>query len=145
MKIFSRYFSVCVTLITGILLLSSCSSSRKINRDLDRIFETSEAFHQGFSGFMVYDPENRKVLYEHNSQKYFIPASNIKLLTFYTGLKVLGDSVPALQYTVNNDSLFFKGTGDPSFFHQEFPYSKVFEFLEKREEDLFYAVKQICF
>ncbi len=121
------------------IALSSCSTTRNVKSEIDEIFETSEAFHQGFSGLMVYDPSSKKVLYERNSEKYFTPASNTKLLTFYAGLKFLGDSVPALKYAVRNDSLLFRGTGDPSFLHEEFPYSQVFHFLKNRTEELFYA------
>ncbi|WP_424495065.1 D-alanyl-D-alanine carboxypeptidase/D-alanyl-D-alanine-endopeptidase [Salinimicrobium sp. GXAS 041] len=121
------------------ILLSSCSTTRNVKSGIDEVFETSEAFHQGFSGLMVYDPGSKKVLYERNSEKYFTPASNTKLLTFYTGLKFLGDSVPALKYAIYNDSLVFKGTGDPSFLHEEFPYSQVLHFLKNRDEQLFYA------
>lgn len=91
-------------------------------------------------GFMVYDPDSGKVLYEHNSVKNFTPASNTKLFTFYTGLKILGDSVPALKYGVHNDSLVFKGTGDPSFLHEKYPGSKVFQFFQDRDETIFYVL-----
>ncbi|WP_229793744.1 D-alanyl-D-alanine carboxypeptidase/D-alanyl-D-alanine-endopeptidase [Salinimicrobium marinum] len=122
-----------------LLFLTSCASRKNITNEITTRFDTSEAFRQGFSGLMVYDPASQEVLYEHNSEKYFTPASNTKLLTFYTGLKILGDSVPGLQYAVQNDSLIFRGTGDPSFLHEEFPYSQVFQFLKDREEKLFFA------
>lgn len=87
---------------------------------------------------MVYDTGRKKILYDLNSQKYFTPASNIKLLTFYAGLKVLEDSIPALKYVVKNDSLIFWGTGDPSFLYSELPESRVLSFLKNRKESLYY-------
>ena len=119
------------------LFLISCSSAKKLNRQLNQQFK-AEAFEQSFTGFMVYDPGKKKTLYEFNSRKYFTPASNIKLLTFYAGLKVLEDSIPALKYTVKNDSLIFWGTGDPSFLYSELPESKVVSFLKNRTENLYY-------
>lgn len=94
------------------------------------------AFKQGFAGFMVYDPEEKEIIYNHNGRKYFTPASNTKLFSLYTGLKILGDSVPALKYTIKNDSLFFTGTGDPSLLNPNLPESPVIPFLRERNETL---------
>lgn len=94
------------------------------------------AFKQGFAGFMVYDPEEKEIVYNHNGRKYFTPASNTKLFSLYTGLKILGDSVPALKYTIKNDSLFFTGTGDPSLLNPNLPESPVIPFLRERNETL---------
>lgn len=128
-----------ISIVFGILFFPSCSTTKKVVKQVNNQFETSEAFRQGFTGFMVYNPTTQEVLYERNSEKYFTPASNTKLFTFYSGLLTLGDSVPALKYTVRNDSLIFSGTGDPSFLHEEFSYSKVFDFLRDRKEKLYYA------
>lgn len=117
-----------------ILSLTSCSTTR-ITQEA---FKNSDAFAQGFSGLAVFDPEKNRMIYEHNSEKYFTPASNIKLFTFYTGLKVLKDSVPALHYMVQNDSLIFWGTGDPSLLNPDLPASAVLNFLKERNEQLFY-------
>lgn len=87
---------------------------------------------------MVYDTGRKKIIYDLNSRKYFTPASNIKLLTFYAGLKMLEDSIPALKYVVKNDSLIFWGTGDPSFLYSELPESRVLRFLKNRKENLYY-------
>jgi len=78
------------------------------------------------------------MIYQRYSNKYFTPASNIKLITFYAGLKVLGDSIPALKYSAKNDSLIFWGTGDPSFLYTELPQSKVYQFLKSAEAKLYY-------
>ncbi|CAN5224555.1 D-alanyl-D-alanine carboxypeptidase/D-alanyl-D-alanine-endopeptidase [soil metagenome] len=127
-------------IISILLVFNSCTTTKKISKNFDDNFKNSEAFKKGNVGFMVYDPESGKVLYEHNSEKNFTPASNTKLFTFYTGLKILGDSVPALKYGIHNDSLLFKGTGDPTFLHYKFPDSEVLEFFEKRKEKLFYVL-----
>ncbi len=78
------------------------------------------------------------MIYEYNANKYFIPASNTKLFTFYAGLKLLGDSIPGLKYSITGDSLVFWGTGDPSFLNPDLPESKILSFLKEREEKLFY-------
>ncbi|WP_242670109.1 D-alanyl-D-alanine carboxypeptidase/D-alanyl-D-alanine-endopeptidase [Gramella sp. KN1008] len=100
--------------------------------------ETSSIFKQSFSGLAIYDPQEDKMLYQYNAHKYFTPASNTKLFTFYTGLKILGDSVPALKYLKKNDSLIFKGTGDPSLLNPDLPESEVLKFLSDTKADLYY-------
>ncbi|WP_372917473.1 D-alanyl-D-alanine carboxypeptidase/D-alanyl-D-alanine-endopeptidase [Salegentibacter sp.] len=119
-----------------IILLASCSVTKRTTKNIDKDFRESPAFKQGFAGFMVYDPEEKKILYDHNGEKYFTPASNTKLFSLYTGLKILGDSVPALKYKIQNDSLFFTGTGDPSLLNPNLPDSPVLPFLRERNETL---------
>lgn len=121
-----------------LLVFSSCSTTKKISRNVDKHFNNSEILKQGLHGLAVFDPEKNKMIFEHNAEKYFTPASNIKLFTLYTGLKVLEDSVPALHYIISNDSLFFWGTGDPSFLNPDLPKSGVLNFLKDRNEKLFY-------
>lgn len=126
-------------LLCLVFLLNSCAANRRIKKPLNNIFENSRVFEKGFVGFMLLDPAKEEVLYSHNGNKYFTPASNTKLFTFYAGLKILGDSVPALHYRVENDTLFFKATGDPSFLNKDLPKSDVFNFLKNRTEQLAYV------
>lgn len=118
------------------LLLHSCGAHRKLKKNLDQTFTGAPEFRQAFVGFALYDPQARKMLYSHNDHKYFTPASNTKLLTFYTGLKILGDSAAAFRYRISNDSLFFTGTGDPSFLNPNFENSRALQFLQQRDETL---------
>lgn len=115
------------------VILSSCTV-QKINKSLTK----SDVFDKGHLGFMLVDPDKDKVLVEINSDKYFIPASNTKLFTFYTSFTVLGDSlVNGLNYLEKGDSLIFWGTGDPSLLHPDLKNTKVIEFLKSRDEKLY--------
>lgn len=136
MKIIFRLFGS----VFALFMLISCGTQHKANKTITRTFSDSLYFDQGFAGLAIYDPVEKKMLYTYNADKYFTPASNTKLLTFYTGLTVLGDSVPALKYRISGDSLIFRGTGDPSLLNPDLPASKIMDFLRYRTECLFYEV-----
>ncbi|GAB5410030.1 MAG: D-alanyl-D-alanine carboxypeptidase/D-alanyl-D-alanine-endopeptidase [Balneolaceae bacterium] len=108
-------------------------------KNLSSIFEGSDTFAKTITGFMLYDPEGDSTIYSVNEDKYMIPASNTKLFTYYAGLKVLGDRIPALKYIINGDSLIFWGTGDPSFLHPDFGTSDAYDFLNNFEGNLFFS------
>lgn len=116
--------------VLTIFLFTSCGTQRTA-KEISNTLRDQKEFKSGFAGLAVYDPVEKKMLYEFNSDKYFTPASNTKLFTFFTGLKVLGDSIPALKYKKINDTLYFQGTGDPSFLNRDLPQGKVFEFLSE--------------
>jgi D-alanyl-D-alanine carboxypeptidase/D-alanyl-D-alanine-endopeptidase (penicillin-binding protein 4) len=97
------------------LSLSACSPSIKLHRHIDK----AETEFQDHIGFALYDPLKKKTLFEHQSDRYFIPASNTKVFTLYASLRVLGDSIPALRYEQRGDSLIIWGTGDPSFLYDD--------------------------
>ena len=137
-----KYLSL---LLLFLFFLSSCASyskllPRKTTKNLHKRLTASPIFTQGFTGFQLYDPKTKAVLYEQFANKYFTPASNTKIFTFYTASKVLGDTIPALKYLITGDSLIFWGTGDPSLLHPHLPQNQsVIKFLNNREEQLFYC------
>ncbi|MDZ7719265.1 MAG: D-alanyl-D-alanine carboxypeptidase/D-alanyl-D-alanine-endopeptidase [Balneolaceae bacterium] len=112
---------------------------KKGSPSLVKMVEKSELFSANITGFVLYDPKTDSTLYSLNGNKYFTPASNTKLFTFYAGLKTLPDTLRALEYVVQGDSLIFWGTADPSFLHREYGSDTVYEFLKNRPEDLYYS------
>lgn len=128
-------------LMISVLLLGSCSiQSRSINkRSIKKQFAQSQISNDHFTGFALYDLDKKKMVFELNSDKYFTPASNAKLFTFYTCLKMLGDSIPALKYEVRNDSLVFWGTGDPSFLHSDLKGINGLKFLQNSNKKLYFS------
>lgn len=134
MKIILRF----LVPILALHLLFSCASVRRANRHISKELTSSPAFAHGFAGMAVYDPVAHTMLYTRNADKYFTPASNTKLFTFYTGLMVLGDSLSGIKYYTAQDSLIFKGTGDPSLLNPDLPDSKVLDFLQSTKDQLFY-------
>lgn len=99
---------------------------------------TSSVLGPHHTGFALYDLGTGKPVYEYQADKYFTPASNTKLFTFFAGLKTLGDSVEALRYIVRNDSLIFWGTGDPTLLNLNYGGSRAIDFLKSRSETLVY-------
>lgn len=136
---FLKFSGVIIILLP---LLTSCSGSRKAISGIERDLNTSPAFQQGFTGLAIYDPEEEKMIFEYNSNKFFTPASNIKLYTFYAGLKTLEDSITGFRYTIKNDSLIFQATGDPSLLNPDLPPSKILDFLKRSEKKLFYLPRE---
>lgn len=129
-------YAISLKLVAILLLVTSCSPVSKST--LNKKFNSIETSLHNHTGFMLYDPVEKKKLYSFQSDRYFTPASNTKIFTFYTSLVLLGDSIPALQYTIHGDSLIFKGTGDPSFLYEETAQSnKVLQFLEQSDKQLF--------
>jgi serine-type D-Ala-D-Ala carboxypeptidase/endopeptidase (penicillin-binding protein 4) len=130
------FSSVC---FVALLSLAGCASSQLPTKSSWRdMVAQSPVFAQNHTGFMLYDLEKQTPVADYQSERYFAPASNTKLYTFYAGLCILGDSIPALQYTTRGDSLIFFGTGDPTFLHPDFPQNNTLSFLKNWPGRLFW-------
>ncbi|WP_190809173.1 D-alanyl-D-alanine carboxypeptidase [Flagellimonas sp. S3867] len=116
--------------LAGFFLLFGCSSSRLSKYD-NQLKENT--FQNSFHGLVVMDAETNKVLYNTNGEMYFTPASNTKIVTLFTGLKMIPEHFPALKYIENNDSLYVVPTGDPSWLHPYFKDSTAINFLKQKK------------
>jgi D-alanyl-D-alanine carboxypeptidase/D-alanyl-D-alanine-endopeptidase (penicillin-binding protein 4) len=121
--------------------LAGCINSKTTfsRRNLASMLENNPVFSQHHCGFVLFDPTTEKTIYSYNGERYFTPASNTKIFTLYTSLRILGDSVPALRYVTRPDSIIFWGTGDPSFLHPDLQSTRAYNFLNQRKEKLLYA------
>ena len=120
--------------------LSAIFSCSSLKRNLGKKLTDTENLFQDHTGFMLYDLAEKRTLYEYNSAKYFTPASNTKIFTLYASLKILRDSIPALRYQLSGDTLFFWGTGDPSFlYHNVFDNGRTFNFLKNSNKQLYFS------
>lgn len=81
-------------------------------------------------GISLFDPSTGKYLYNYQSEKYFIPASNTKIFTCYAAMKNLGDSIVAFEYLPDEDNIALRFTGDPSFLHPDFEEQRAYDFLK---------------
>jgi serine-type D-Ala-D-Ala carboxypeptidase/endopeptidase (penicillin-binding protein 4) len=118
----------------------ACSplSHRKMQRTLHR----EEKKLQNHIGFIAYDPAKDKTILEFRSDHYFTPASNTKVLTLFSCLKLLKDSIPSIRYIENADSLIFWGLGDASFLNPEcFDNQRTYNFLRSSSKPLYLSMK----
>ncbi|HMQ46815.1 MAG TPA: D-alanyl-D-alanine carboxypeptidase [Saprospiraceae bacterium] len=131
-----RWILCCFLLLAAKLLLAQSVEEKKL-QELNKLFDQSPVFSKIFTGFALYDPGQDTFLLERAADKYYTPASNTKILTFYASLLILGDSIPALRYLENEDSLIFWGTANPLLLHPDFPQdSAVLRFLQAQERTL---------
>ena len=96
--------------------------------------DSSRAFRAQQVGLCLADAATGEKLFGYQEAQYFSPASTMKLLSLYTGLQLLADSVPSLRYFSRGDTLYFQGTGDPTFLHGDVPSRRAYTFLVRRAE-----------
>jgi D-alanyl-D-alanine carboxypeptidase/D-alanyl-D-alanine-endopeptidase (penicillin-binding protein 4) len=116
-----------------LLALASCQSSH-----LQIAFNES-SLAQRASGVMIKDLSTGKVLFEKNADHYFMPASNMKLLTFLQANRILGSQIPSFKYRETKDSLFFWGTGDISNLHPTIKNTALRDFLAASSKVVVYG------
>lgn len=123
-------FSLC-----AITLQAQKTVSRKLVSHLTESVENSDVFQKGFTGFALFDPEERQLLYQYQADKYFTPASNTKILTFYAAQTLLRGEWPVIHYQEQGDTLRIWGTGYPLLLHPDFiGYDTLSQWLQQREE-----------
>lgn len=104
------------------------ASSNLFSRNAEQLLQelTLEENSRGIhTGIAVYNLTKNEYIYQHNIEKAYVPASNLKLFTTVAALETLG---PDYQYVTDiyldgklapggilNGNLLVKGYGDPSF------------------------------
>ncbi len=109
-------------------------SAQTLEERVAAIAQESVVAQQGFWGAEVVDLATGDVLFRHDEQKLFLPASNAKLFTTALALmrlgpehrmktQILATSAPDGEGVVHGD-LVFVGGGDPTLSGRDVPYSK---------------------
>jgi D-alanyl-D-alanine carboxypeptidase/D-alanyl-D-alanine-endopeptidase (penicillin-binding protein 4) len=101
---------------------------------------------KGEWGMLIVDAESGETLYEQNADKYFVPASNMKLFTTALALAKLGPeyrfhTTLETQGAISSDGvlagdLVLAGRGDPNLSNRKFPYELKEEFDGPQEKAL---------
>jgi D-alanyl-D-alanine carboxypeptidase/D-alanyl-D-alanine-endopeptidase (penicillin-binding protein 4) len=92
---------------------------------------------QAHVGICLYEPATGKYWYQYQDNKFFTPASNMKIFALYAGMKFLGDSLPAARYYENDTALFVKGMGDPTFLHPDYTYQPLLQLLQQTTKKIY--------
>jgi D-alanyl-D-alanine carboxypeptidase/D-alanyl-D-alanine-endopeptidase (penicillin-binding protein 4) len=108
---------------------SSCSVSKQISKVAKKEILNQPELISAHIGISVYNPSSNKYLYDYNGDKYFIPASNTKIITCYAAMKYLGDTLVGMRYKRCGDTLYVIPAGDPTFLHKDFNFQPVLNFL----------------
>jgi serine-type D-Ala-D-Ala carboxypeptidase/endopeptidase (penicillin-binding protein 4) len=99
---------------------------------------------KGEWGLLIADASSGQVLYELNADRYFVPASNMKLFTTALALAKLGteyrfrttleaSAIPDAQGKITGP-LYLVGRGDPNLSNRKFPYLLKEEFVGPSEK-----------
>lgn len=120
------------------VVLTSCSINKKIEHQLKDQSQTNNYFR----GFVVYNTKTKKEIINYNGTKYFTPASNTKLFTFYTAFRTFKDSVTGFDYQIIKDSLIIRGTADPSLLYG-FEESNTLKYLVNTDKRIYLIDNQI--
>ena len=117
--------------VATIMILSACSV-----RQAQKTLLSAEGVKGAHIGIAIYNDTKGQWLTKYQSDHYFTPASNTKILATYLGLQFLGDSLPGWKMAENADTLFLMPLGDPSFMHPEFRYQPVVEIIKNTKKQV---------
>ncbi len=128
-----------IVVILSFLMVEATFSKSLPPRKILKMLKNSVILNDHFTGFSLFDLGKRKMITGQNEDKYFTPASNTKLFTFYAGLMLLKDSIAGLKYIERGDSLIFWGTADPSFLDPQFIEQLILEKLKSSGKKIYRA------
>lgn len=122
--------------VISFLFLYSCSVQKQIARSAKEKVFSDSSLRTAHAGISVYEPATGKYWFNYGGDKYFVPASNTKILTCYVAMKYLGDSIAGLEYALDDSFLVFRGTGDPTLLHPDYKSQPVINFLKQQQKKL---------
>jgi len=130
MRLFSLSF---IVLLSG-LLVAQRSGEELLVPYLEKNVAGNAVFAEGTTGFYLYDIAADRPLYGYNAEQYFVPASNVKLLTFYLANHLLREGTPAAFYRQSGERTEVWGAGYPLLLHPQFiGYDELGSWLQGQE------------
>jgi D-alanyl-D-alanine carboxypeptidase/D-alanyl-D-alanine-endopeptidase (penicillin-binding protein 4) len=128
---FENLLRLLFILVATVMILSACSV-----RQAQKTLLSAEGVKGAHIGIAIYNDTKGAWLTKYQSDHYFTPASNTKILATYLGLQFLGDSLPGWKMAENADTLFLMPLGDPSFMHPEFKYQPVADIIKSTNKQV---------
>lgn len=110
------------------LFFSSCATQHlpKSNTEVSKENLINATALKGATiGIAIFDEQNQQWVEKYNSQHYFTPASNTKIISCYLGFQFLGDSIDSWKKKETSDSIYLYPLGDPTFLHPDFAYQPI--------------------
>jgi D-alanyl-D-alanine carboxypeptidase/D-alanyl-D-alanine-endopeptidase (penicillin-binding protein 4) len=129
MKIMVRIGKATV-LMVAVLQFTACAVQQKLQKAANQNILQVNNLSGAHIGIHVYDPASNTNLFSYQSNKFFVPASNTKIVTCFAALKYLGDSVAAAQILATDSGMHVYATGDPTFLHPDFEQHPAMDFLK---------------
>ena len=108
------------------LALATISQAANLETRLDQILDSSPLAKRSLAGVHVVSLDTHKILYARNADRFFVPASNMKLFTTALALTRLGPDYRFVTRLLSDSSgnLVLAGSGDPSLSGRDYPYRK---------------------
>lgn len=132
----NKFLILCLILV-AVNCLIACSVSKPVARSARNVLLNDSNLIAAHVGISIYDVAKGKSLYDYQGDKFFIPASNAKLLTCYAALKYLGDSLVGLRYVQKeNNTIEVEANADPTILAKDFTAQPVIDFLSKQKNIL---------
>jgi D-alanyl-D-alanine carboxypeptidase/D-alanyl-D-alanine-endopeptidase (penicillin-binding protein 4) len=128
---FENLLRLLFILVATVMILSACSV-----RQAQKTLLSAEGVKGAHIGIAIYNDTKGAWLTKYQSDHYFTPASNTKILATYLGLQFLGDSLPGWKMSENTDTLFLMPLGDPSFMHPEFRHQPVVDIIKNTKKQV---------
>lgn len=124
-------------LLFTMLFFAACSPQKVINKQARQSILQDATIGKAHIGISLFDVAGNKYLYNYQGDKYFVPASNTKIVTCFAALKYLGDSLTGIRYLENDTAVFLLPAADPTLLHPEFKQQPVIDFLQKTTKNVY--------
>jgi D-alanyl-D-alanine carboxypeptidase/D-alanyl-D-alanine-endopeptidase (penicillin-binding protein 4) len=126
------------SVIFGIaVFLFSCSAQKGLKKTAETYLINDPALQEAHTGISLYDPLKKAWLYNYQGNKYFIPASNTKIMSCYAGMKYLGKDLPGLEWVEVDTAILLYPTGDPTLLHPDYGQQPVRDFLRTNAKPMY--------